>query len=484
MQAMDKLTVSGRYIVDRAGAPVRLRGVNIGGWMNMESFINGYPGTESGLRAAFSTCLGPERAQFFFERWLDHFFTEADVRFLRELGANVIRLPLNYRHFEADREPFHYLEPGFARLERALDWCAQHGLYAILDLHAAPGWQNGDWHSDNPHGAALLWSQPHFQARCTALWAEIARRFGGRPEVAGYDLLNEPLSAPDSEKLWGEMRPDWQALNGLYRRAAEAVRQVDPQTILFLEGDGWGNRFEGLELPEVDNVALSSHNYNRAGWGPGAYPGLHREGYWDEAYLLELTRRHEGTRLAEKEGLPLLAGEFGPVFNGAPEDRPSRLRGLRDQIQCFEALEMHWTAWTYKDVGVMGWLNLDPESPYMQLSGPFEPLRRRFHTDPWMYWLPSTAPKEKLGEIAAELCAELPQAGLDEKRLQGALVRAALGGAVSEALLVPFARAFQGCSEPELDEILESFSLARCRPNPGVLETLRFYIDSNNFNAG
>lgn len=26
--------------------------------------------------------------------------------------------------------------------------CAKHGIYTIIDLHAAPGAQNTDWHSD------------------------------------------------------------------------------------------------------------------------------------------------------------------------------------------------------------------------------------------------------------------------------------------------------------------------------------------------
>ena len=39
--------------------------------------------------------LGREKAQFFFDRLLDHYFTENDVRAMAELGANVIRIPFN-----------------------------------------------------------------------------------------------------------------------------------------------------------------------------------------------------------------------------------------------------------------------------------------------------------------------------------------------------------------------------------------------------
>ena len=45
------LRVDGDRLVRRDGKPVVLRGVGLGGWMNMENFINGYPGSEHGVRA-------------------------------------------------------------------------------------------------------------------------------------------------------------------------------------------------------------------------------------------------------------------------------------------------------------------------------------------------------------------------------------------------------------------------------------------------
>jgi endoglucanase len=104
------LRVRGPEIVDAEGKAVRLRGVCVGGWMNMENFINGYPGDESGTRRAMAEILGPARAEFLFDRWLDYFFTEDDAVFLKECGANVVRLALNYRHFENDFDPFRYME--------------------------------------------------------------------------------------------------------------------------------------------------------------------------------------------------------------------------------------------------------------------------------------------------------------------------------------------------------------------------------------
>jgi hypothetical protein len=112
------LQVRAGKVVDGQGREVRLRGVCIGGWMNMENFIDGYPGSEHGVRAAVAEAIGEAKAQFFFERLLDHFLTESDLGFLKGLGMSAVRLPINYRHFESEAAPFEYLEAGFARLSR------------------------------------------------------------------------------------------------------------------------------------------------------------------------------------------------------------------------------------------------------------------------------------------------------------------------------------------------------------------------------
>jgi len=96
--------------------------------MNMENFVNGYPGAEHALRAIMAEVLGSSKAQFFFKRMLDYFLAEEDIAFIKGCGANVVRLPLNYRHFESDLRPFEYLETGFSRLDQVLKWCEKYNL--------------------------------------------------------------------------------------------------------------------------------------------------------------------------------------------------------------------------------------------------------------------------------------------------------------------------------------------------------------------
>src|SRR4051794_34492709 len=167
---LSELRVHGAAVVDADGSPVLLRGVGLGGWMNMENFITGYPSTESAMRAAVARVLGADRAERFFDRLLDRFFDADDAQLLAELGVNCIRLPINYRHFESDAKPFELLEAGVKRLDRTIRLCGEQGIWSVIDLHAVPGAQNQHWHSDNPTHIAAFWRHPHFQDRVVHLW--------------------------------------------------------------------------------------------------------------------------------------------------------------------------------------------------------------------------------------------------------------------------------------------------------------------------
>ncbi len=473
---MEMLQVKNNRIIDAHARPLTLRGTCIGGWMNMENFIDGYPGAESSLRATMAAVLGADKAAFFFEKLLDYFLAEEDLAFLQECGVNVVRLPLNYRHFERDDAPFQYLEAGFRRLDQVIDGCARHGLYVILDLHAVQGWQNPDWHCDNSNGQILFWRHPHFQDRFVALWEEFARRYRDNPTVAGYNVMNEPVCG------WGEgrsllpYRTDWAILNSVYRRVVEAIRAVDPQHIIFIEGDWFSNYFERLDPPFADNLVYSSHNYTSAGFGPGPYPGQVRGQYWDRTKLFQLISGHQGVRYAYRHSVPLWVGEFGSVYNGPAEERPDRLRALDDEINIFEEIGIHWTTWTYKDVEVMGWVRLDPACDYLRIIRPVLDAKAALGTDMWQGWLPPTPARVLVGQLSGLVRERLPQEGIDLPQLHGWLSAAALAETAGTMLQTAYAQCFRGMSEGELDQVLQSFAFRNCRVDEEMVAVLRKYL--------
>lgn len=476
---MDLLQVKGKNIVNAHEKPLQLRGTCVGGWMNMENFINGYPGAEYALRAVMAETLGLAKADFFFERLLDYFLSEDDIAFMKASGATVVRLSFNYRHFERNSAPYAYLEKGFDRLEQAVDWCAKYGLYAFLDMHAVPGWQNTDWHCDNTTRHALFWDNTDYQDRFIALWQALADRFKGNPAVAAYNVMNEPQTSAPRGRYFHNHEPRWQLINDLYRRIATAIREIDPDHIIILEGDNFSSRFDGLDAPFVDNLVYSSHNYNSAGFGPGPYPGIIDDTYWDRRQQEKVFLGHQGTRFTQTHAAPLWVGEFGSPYNGVANEVPARMQALDDQLDVFESYGAHWTTWTYKDVGVMGWVMLDPLSPYIQLVKDHLEHKRLLNTDFWMGWLPNTPAKTLVHTLAHEIVETINDPLVNAAGVESYLTQATMAGFIGGLLQYPYARLFKGMSERELDEVLSSFAFKNCIPHPQLHSVMAKHLQAN-----
>ena len=119
--SFDMLKVVGNKVVDSNGDAIILRGAALGGWMNMENFITGFPGHECEHRSAMLKVLGKKKYDVFFNAWLENFFTEADAQYFASLGLNCLRIPFNYRHFEDDMNPRVLKKQGFTHLDRVID---------------------------------------------------------------------------------------------------------------------------------------------------------------------------------------------------------------------------------------------------------------------------------------------------------------------------------------------------------------------------
>ena len=304
----------GDAVIDAGGARVLLRGVGLGGWMNMENFITGYPANEATMRAAVGRVLGPERADYFFARLLDRFFTGEDAELLAGLGVNCVRIPINQRHFERDDAPFELLRDGFERLDGAIRACAEAGLYSVIDLHAVPGCQNQHWHSDNPTHVAAFWQHPHFQDRVVHLWQALAERYRDDASVAGYNLLNEPAD------------PSGEVVGPVHDRLVAAVREVDPDHIVFVDGNTYSTDFSAFAEP-YENTVYACHDYARPGMAfGGPYPGETQGRYIDRDALEETFL--ERTSFMRETGTPIWVGEFGPVYTGDPERDEQRYQVL------------------------------------------------------------------------------------------------------------------------------------------------------------
>ncbi|MFA9566203.1 MAG: glycoside hydrolase family 5 protein, partial [Acidimicrobiales bacterium] len=154
-------------------------------------------------------------------------------------GFSAIRLIINWSLVEPERGTFdeQYLD----RVDAYVTAAADHGIYTVIDMHqdaysafivtedpseygegtrpgkgwdGAPAWASitdglstcitGERNSAPAVEAA--WN--HFynntdgiRDEFSAAWGAVADRFAGRPEVAGYDILNEPEASMPAEEL-------------------------------------------------------------------------------------------------------------------------------------------------------------------------------------------------------------------------------------------------------------------------------------------
>ncbi|KAE8408929.1 glycoside hydrolase superfamily [Aspergillus pseudonomiae] len=457
------LKVKGSKIVDGDGKEVLLRGAAIGGWMNMENFITGYPGHESQHRAAMKKVLGPEKYEFFFDRWLEYFFTEADAKFFAGLGLNCIRIPFNYRHLEDDMNPRVLKESGFKHLDRVVDLCAKQNIYTILDMHTAPGGQNGDWHSDNFTSYAAFWDYKDHQDRTVWLWEQIATRYRSNPWVAGYNPLNEPCD------------PEHVRLPAFYERVEKAIRAVDPDHILWLDGNTFAMEWKGFDKV-LPNCVYSIHDYASMGFPTGE----RYKGTTEQKAHLERTYLRKVQHLNEK-GSAIWNGEFGPVYADPHADpeasiiNQERYNLLGEQLRIYDKYNIHWSIWLYKDIGLQGMIYTSPDSKWNKTIQPFLEKKKNFWLDCWGR-RPSAEPEAALKPLVEWIDKVSPQAKETYPtpwNTERHLLRNVFQTFLAASFADEFAELFRGMNEAELDSLARSFHFEECVQRDGLNEILR-----------
>jgi hypothetical protein len=443
--------------VSTDGQPVRLRGVCLGGWLNMENFITGYAANEALMRTTVGAVLGDERTEGFFDRLLSSFFAEPDAAFLGESGFNVARIPVNYRHLESDAAPFAVIDNGFAHLDRAINQLGAHGVYSIIDLHALPGSQNHHWHSDNATHRASFWEHPHFQDRVVNLWQAIATRYRDNPYVAGFNLMNEP--ADESRAVIGPY----------YRRLTSAIREIDTRHIIFLDGNTYATEFDFFDAA-ADNTVYTLHDYVPAGLGRGkGYPGTVDGVYYDkDAVLRNFMRR---SAYARATGTPIFVGEFGPIYTGDAHQDEQRLQILDDQLDIYRDHDAGWSIWMYKDLGRQGLVTVQPESAYRRRFDEFVAKKVRLGADQWGSdgegVVEVTRPVQELMAKEFPDFAPYPWGCFDWTRTL------LLNIIMAQPLAYEYAEMLRGLDDSELDALTDSFQFEDCSVRTPLLTRLR-----------
>ena len=272
------LSSADRRIVDDRGRDVLLRGVNV---TSIGEYWQGDPAQPPTLPT-----------------------TDEDWDEMAARGLSVIRLIVHWSRIEPFRGQ---IDQGYLdTIEEMVQAAAARGIYTVIDMHQdaysafiftppgtdcpegthpAKGWDGAPaWAvitdglstctpGERNASPAVRAAWTHFyhntdgiRDRFVASWAAVAERFAGRPEVAGYDLLNEPeVPQPASE-----LTPYFDAL---VRDTVEAIRGAEASAafehLIFVEmGLPAGDKSFGLVLPDPErmgvesrNLVSASHNY-------------------------------------------------------------------------------------------------------------------------------------------------------------------------------------------------------------------------------
>ncbi len=249
-------TVKGKQIIDPAGNPIILKGINIGNWLVPEGYMFKFGNVSSPrlINEMITELIGPDDAKEFWKKFQDVYITKNDIEFIKKTGFNSIRIPFNYKSF-VNENNYEMLEgPGYELLDRIVNWCKEENLYIVLDMHCAPGGQTGD-NIDDSWGYPFLFESAESQNLTAAIWKKLAGKYKDEKIIIGYDLLNEPIAHYFNAE---ELNP---LLEPLYKKIVKEIREVDQNHLIFLGGAQWNSNFKVFGAPFDDKLVYTFHKY-------------------------------------------------------------------------------------------------------------------------------------------------------------------------------------------------------------------------------
>lgn len=249
------LTVNGKKIVNTSNdQEVLLNAMNFGNWMVMEGYMmnsTNQATAQHKWKQKLTALMGSDKTTAFYDAWLANHVMQDDIIQIKSWGFNAVRLPIHYEYFVNAGTPDVWNNQGFVILDSVISWCAAAEVYAIIDLHAAPGGQSANDISDYDDSMPSLWESAANRTKTVRLWRKLSERYKDEVWIAGYDLLNEPA--------WD--LPNGTALRNLYDRITDTIRSNADNHILFIEGNWYSNDYTGLTPAWDENMVYVFHKY-------------------------------------------------------------------------------------------------------------------------------------------------------------------------------------------------------------------------------
>jgi glucan 1,3-beta-glucosidase len=340
----------------RAGS-VPVRGVNLGGWLVVENWINskdalwdGVPSTAfSGGEMTTMRALGHDVGDARFQTHWDTFITEEDIANIASASLNTVRVPVGWwivgydNHDPPNRQEWKTFAPGGLQyLDRLIeDWAVAYNVAVLVDIHAAKGSQNGNDHSAPTDPGQVYWSGYQENIDNTIEVARfLADRYRNAPSFLGIELLNEPTSVDV-----GKLKEYYvAAYNAIRSTGNDCVIVTSP--ILWEQNAGTGSQWEGFMVePAFTNVWHDWHKYLI--WG---YEGQTAD------QLLNGGLDFIGGQIAEWTGDALIMGEWCIASPDSAAFTADALKRYADKmVTIWNTMQGGWTFWTWKQEWLDSW---------------------------------------------------------------------------------------------------------------------------------
>ncbi|KAL5982125.1 hypothetical protein ACLOJK_016194 [Asimina triloba] len=188
------------------------------------------------------------------EHWKT-FIVEQDFKFVAENGLTAVRIPVGWWIASDPTPPSPFVGGSLQTLDNAFQWAAKYGVKVIIDLHGAPGSQNG-WEHSGARDRFPEWGKTDENIQQTVAVIEfLAARYAKRPNLLAVQLINEPSSPAVSLK----------ALTNYYKAGYSAIRKHS-STAYVIMANRQGSEADPKEFLSLAggraNTVIDVHYYN------------------------------------------------------------------------------------------------------------------------------------------------------------------------------------------------------------------------------
>ncbi|KAJ7965677.1 Glucan 1,3-beta-glucosidase like [Quillaja saponaria] len=297
---------------------------------------------------------GPDKApQVMREHW-STFIVEADFKFIAANGLNAVRIPVGWWIASGPTPPLPYVGGSLKALDNAFLWAQKYGIKIIIDLHAAPGSQNGFEHSSSRDGSQQ-WGETDENIKQTVGVIDfLTARYAKSPSLYAVELINEPL-AP------GVIL---ERLTKYYKAGYEAVRKHSSTAYVVLS-----NRLGKHEPRELFPLAsglmgsvVDLHYYNL--FNSDLFGNLTVQQNID---FIHTNRTSELNFVTTSNGPLTFVGEWVAEWEVKGATKEQYQRFAVAQLEVYGRATFGWAYWTLKNVNNHWSLEWNIKNGYIKL---------------------------------------------------------------------------------------------------------------------